>query len=255
MRLAITKGVSPAIGNCELTFMKRAPIDIDAARAQHRSYERALEDLGCRITRLDEDEEFPDSVFVEDIAVVLDEVAIITRPGAPSRRGEREAIESTLSPHRMVERIEAPGILDGGDVLVVGRSIYVGLSSRSNAEAASQLRIIVGRHGYSVFEVGVEGCLHLKSAATALSESSLLINPDWVDTDSFPGLDFVHVDPSEPEAANVIRLGDTVLFAAAFPRTGARLTSLGFDARPVDASELAKAEGALTCCSLIFVIS
>ena len=255
MRLAITRGVSPAIGDCELTFLEREPIDVGAARAQHRAYERVLEGLGCRVSRLEEDVAFPDSVFVEDIAVVLDEVAVITRPGAQSRRGERGAIEAALSPHRVVERIEAPGILDGGDVLVVGRSVYVGLSTRSNAEAADQLREIVSQHGYSVSEVEVGGCLHLKSAATALSEDSLLINPEWVDPGSFQGLDCVHVDPSEPEAANVVRVGDAVLFSAAFPRTGERLSSLGLDARPVDASELAKAEGALTCCSLIFEVA
>jgi dimethylargininase len=252
MLVAVTRGVSPDIGHCELTHLEREPIDIDVARTQHTLYERVLEDLGCRIEHLADEPDFPDSVFVEDIAVVLGELAVITRPGALSRRGERPSIERALSPHRRLAHIRAPGILDGGDVLVAGRSIHVGLSTRSNVEAVEQLRRIVADHGYEVFEVGFRGCLHLKSAATAVSNDTLLINPEWVDAGTFPGKTCIPVDPSEPNAANVVRVGDTVLFAAAFPRTGGRLAAAGFDVQPVEASELAKAEGALTCCSLLF---
>jgi len=252
MRIAITRGVSPAIGHCELTHLERSPIDLDVARAQHDLYERVLRDLGCLVEHLTEEPDFPDSVFVEDIAVVLDEVAIITRPGAESRRGERSSIERALEPHRRLVHIQAPGILDGGDVLVVQKDIYVGLSSRSDDEAVHQLRVIVADLGYTVTGVEVRGCLHLKSAVTAVSDDTLLINPDWIDAADLPGHAFIQVDPTEPNAANVVRVGDTVLFAADFPRTGERLSAAGFDALPVDASELAKAEGALTCCSLIF---
>ncbi len=254
MRVAITRGVSPAIGDCELTFLEREAIDVENARAQHSLYEEILEQLGCRVEHLDEEPDFPDSVFVEDIAVVLDEIAVITRPGALSRRGERASIERALAPHRPVRHIQAPGILDGGDVMVVAKSIYVGLSTRSNAEAARQLGALVSEHGYSVVEVGFSGCLHLKSAVTAVSDDTLLINPEWVDASAFPEQDCVPVDPAEPSAANVVRIGSTVLFAAEFPLTGQLLADLGYDARPVEASELAKAEGALTCCSLIFEV-
>ena len=254
MRVAITRGVSPAIGACELTLLEREAIDIDNARAQHSLYEGILEELGCRVEHLDEEPGFPDSVFVEDIAVVLDEIAVITRPGALSRRGERASIERTLAPHRPLKHIQAPGVLDGGDVLAVAKSIYVGLSTRSNAEAARQLGALVSEHGYSVVEVGFSGCLHLKSAVTAVSDDTLLINPEWVDASAFPEQDCIPVDPAEPSAANVVRIGSTVLFAAEFPRTGQRLSALGYDVLPVEASELAKAEGALTCCSLIFEV-
>ena len=254
MLVAVTRGVSPNIGHCELTHLEREPIDLDSATTQHSLYERMLHDLGCRVEHLDEEPDFPDSVFVEDIAVVLDESAVITRPGALSRRGERPSIEQALEPHRRLEHIRAPGILDGGDVLVVGRNIYVGLSTRSNAEAVQQLRALVAHEGHEVFEVGFRGCLHLKSAATAVSDDTLLVNPDWVDAGTFPDLACIPVDPTEPKAANVVRVGDTVLFAAAFPRTGERLSDAGFDVQPVEASELAKAEGALTCCSLLFEV-
>ena len=254
MLVAVTRGVSPNIGHCELTHLEREQIDVDVARAQHALYEQVLEDLGCRIEHLVGEPDFPDSVFVEDIAVVLDGLAVITRPGALSRRGERPSIEHALEPHRRLAHIRAPGILDGGDVLVAGRSIHVGLSTRSNADAVDQLQTIVADHGYQVFTAGFRGCLHLKSAATAVSDDTLLINPEWVDADSFPGKSCVPVDPSEPNAANVVRVGDTVLFAAAFPRTGGRLAAAGFDVQAVEASELAKAEGALTCCSLLFEV-
>ena len=254
MRVAITRGVSPTIGNCELTLLEREEIDVDTARAQHSLYEGLLEGLGCRVEHLAGDPGFPDSVFVEDIAVVLDEIAIITRPGALSRRGERLSIERTLAPYRPISHIQAPGILDGGDVLTVARSIYVGLSTRSNAEAVRQLRALVADHGYRVIETEFRGCLHLKSAVTTVSDDTLLINPEWVDASAFPEQDCIPLDPAEPRAANVVRIGSTVLFAAEFPRTGQRLSALGYDARPVEASELAKAEGALTCCSLIFEV-
>ena len=252
MRTALTRCVSPSIGQCELTHLERQPIDFEVALSQHKRYEQVLEDLGCRIERLGEESDFPDSVFVEDIAIVLDELAIITRPGAISRRGERESVERALGPHRRLEHIQAPAILDGGDVLVVGKDIYVGISSRSDSEAVDQVRAIVTDYGYDVGEVNVRGCLHLKSAVTALTEDTLIINPDWVVADHFPGRTCIQVDPSEPNAANILRVGDTILFAASFPRTGNRLASAGFEVRPVEASELAKAEGALTCCSLLF---
>ena len=254
MRVAITRGVSPAIGVCELTFLEREEIDVENARAQHSLYEEILEELGCRVEHLDEELDFPDSVFVEDIAIVLDEIAIITRPGALSRRGERPSIEQALSPHRSLKYIQAPAILDGGDVVVVANDIYVGISTRSNTEAVRQLRALVADHGYSVEEVEFNGCLHLKSAVTVVSNDTLLINPEWVDADAFPKQACISVDPAESNAANVVRIGSTILFAADFPRTGQRLSALGYDARPVVASELAKAEGALTCCSLIFEV-
>ena len=252
MPVAITREVSPAIGDCELTYLERTPIDVDVARAQHAAYEAALAALGCRVERLPAEPDLPDSVFVEDAAVVLDDVAILTRPGAESRRDERPTIERALAPYRDVVAIEAPGIVDGGDVLVSGSDVWIGLSSRSNRTAIDQFRGVLIGHGYRVHTATVNGCLHLKSAVTAASDDLLIVNPDWVDVTQFVDHRCIAVDPSEPGAANVVRVGDTVLAASAFPRTAERLTHSGLDVHLVDASELAKAEGALTCCSLIF---
>ncbi len=252
MPVAITREVSPAIGDCELTHLERTPIDVDVARAQHAAYEAALTALGCWIERLPAEPDLPDSVFVEDVAVVLDEVAILTRPGAESRRGERSTIERALAPHRDVVAIEAPGIVDGGDVLVSGRDVWIGLSTRSNRHAVDQFRAAVADHGYRVHAATVTGCLHLKSAVTAAGDGLLVANPDLVDVDQFGDHRCIAVDPTEPGAANVVRVGDSVLAAAAFPRTAERLSDAGLDVHLVDASELARAEGALTCCSLLF---
>ncbi len=251
MPVAITREVSPAIGDCELTHLERTPIDVDVARAQHAAYEAALADLGCRVERLPAEPDLPDSVFVEDTAVVFDEVAVLTRPGAESRRGERSTIAAALAPHRDVVAIEAPGTVDGGDVLVSGRDVWIGLTSRSDHHAVDQFRAAVADHGYRVHAATVTGCLHLKSAVTVAGDGLLVANPDWVDVDQFTDHRCIAVDPSEPGAANVVRIGDSVLAAAAFPRTAERLADAGLDVRLVDASELARAEGALTCCSLL----
>lgn len=248
---AIVRDVSPAIERCELTHLERATIDLDVARAQHDRYVQALAALGCSIARLPEDANQPDSVFVEDTAVVLDEVAVITRPGAVSRREETAAVEQVLRRYREIRRIEAPGTLDGGDVLRVGRTFFVGMSGRSNRDGLEQLQEIVAPIGYSVVPVIVRGCLHLKSAVTEVAPETLLVNPAWLPEDSFREFERVEIDPSEPFAANALRIGNTVVHAAAFPRTRDRLAARGIDICPVDMSELAKAEGAVTCCSLI----
>jgi dimethylargininase len=255
MLIAVTRGVSPAIADCELTHLERTPIDVDTAREQHTAYEAALTDLGCRIERLPVEPGLPDSVFVEDVAVVLDEVAVITRPGAESRRDERSSIERTLAPYRLLARITSPGILDGGDVLVAGRDVHIGITSRSDLAAIDQFRTIVGDHGYRVHGTAVRGCLHLKSAVTALDDDTLVLNPDRVDVGDLGDRRCISVDPSEPDAANVVRVGGTVLVAAAFPHTAERISAAGFAVRTVEVSELAKAEGALTCCSLLFEVS
>ena len=252
MLVALTRGVSPAIDRCELTHLDREPIEFERAREQHREYERCLEDLGFRVERLSAEPDFPDSVFVEDIALVLAEIAIITRPGAASRRGERPSVATTLEPYRDLASIRSPGVLDGGDVLTVGKQIYVGLSTRSNSESVRQLRDIVSGFGYSVTDVEFRNCLHLKSAVTQVAGDALLLNPGWVDGRAFEGLRSIEVDSSEPSAANVLLTGESVLVAAEHPKTAARLESEGFEVRTVEASELAKAEGGLTCCSLLF---
>jgi dimethylargininase len=252
MRIAITRAVSPGIGKCQLTHVERAGIDVAVASAQHREYERCLSALGCKVRTLPADPDLPDSVFVEDAAVVLDEVAVIARPGAESRRAETGTVAGALRPHRALAAIGGPGTLDGGDVLVVGRTVYVGLSGRTNANGFEQFRGIVEPLGYAVSPVPVTGCLHLKSAVTRVAPDRLLINRRWIDPENFRGLSLLDVDPAEPFAANALLVGETVVFPAAFPRTRGAMERTGIRVTAVDVSEIAKAEGGVTCCSLIF---
>src|SRR5688500_1056008 len=249
--LAITRGISPAFARCELTHLAREPIDLERARRQHAAYEAALRELGFRVEALPPLPEHPDCVFVEDVAVVLDEVAVIARPGAESRRGEESAVADALAPHRPLVRVEAPGTLDGGDVLRLGRRVFVGRTPRSNDEGRRQLGALLAPYGYEVVEVEVRGCLHLKSAVTAIGEGAVLMQSSWIDTAPFADLERVEVDAEEPHAANVLRIGDTVVMPAAFPRTAVRLASRGLYVRALEVDELAKAEGAVTCCSVL----
>ena len=250
--IALTRELSPSIAHCELTHLVREPIDVDRAREQHRSYEDALASLGCSIQRVPGGEGLPDAVFIEDTAIVLPELAIIARPGAASRRPEVHAVASALTPFRDLVHIGAPGTLDGGDVLVVGTHVFVGRSSRTNASGIEQLRYALEPIGYRITSVETTACLHLKSAACALNAGTVLINPQWVPLDVFQSLEVVEIDPSESHAANVVSLGrGPVVAADAFPRTCARLESRGFEVVRINVSELAKAEGALTCCSLL----
>jgi N-Dimethylarginine dimethylaminohydrolase len=252
MWIAVTREVSPALGDCELSYVSREPIDVARAGVQHRDYQRALEILGCRLLTLPAEPGLPDSVFVEDVAIVLDEVAVLTRPGALSRRPEVASVAELLRDYRPVLAIAAPGTLDGGDVLRVGRTLYVGESARSNAAGIAQLRELLAGHGYAVQAVPTHGCLHLKSAVTQLGDDTLLLQPEWVDRDRFAGFKIIEVDPAEPHAANVLRIGDALVMPASFPRTRQRLLDAGFQVMAVDVSELQKAEGAVTCCSLVF---
>lgn len=252
MLIALTRAISPRMADCELTHLERTPIDVARAEAQHEAYERALESLGCQVRRIDPLPEFPDSVFVEDTAVVLDEVALITRPGAESRRGETPSVEAALAPYRRLLRIEAPGILDGGDVLRMGRRIHVGLTGRSNLAAVEQMRTLLAPFDYEVTGVQVTGCLHLKTAVTQVDENTVLLNPAWVDRNALGGVEAIEVHPEEPMGANVLRVGEHLVYPEAFPRTRERLAARGHQPVTLDVSEVARAEGALTCCSLIF---
>lgn len=252
MLKAITREVSPGIANCELTYLVRAEIRLDLARAQHRAYCRALAKAGCEVIELPPDPDLPDSVFVEDAAVVLDELAVVTRPGVASRRPETVPLARILAQERVVVRIEDPGTLEGGDVLRVGTTLYVGQSGRTNPEGIRQLQVLTARFGYVVRPVTVQNCLHLKSAVSQVSPEALLINPDWVPGASFAGVGLISVDPREQYGANALWLGGAVLYPASFPRTRERLEAHGIPTRVLDVSELQKAEGALTCCSLIF---
>ncbi|HVX85589.1 MAG TPA: arginine deiminase family protein [Phycisphaerae bacterium] len=252
MLVALTREVSGRIGACELTHLTRQPIDVHRARSQHAAYERTLENLRVRVERVGGGEDFPDGVFIEDTAVVVDEMAVITRPGAPARRGETECVAEMLGRSRTLVRLAEPAMLDGGDVLCIGKRVWVGQSARSNVEGIRQLAAALGRCGYRVEGAGVRGCLHLKSAVTAVGEELLVMNPAWVNRRAFAGLEVVEVDPAEAMAANALRVGQAVLFPEHFPGTAERLERRGVRVIRVACDELAKAEGALTCCSLLF---
>lgn len=250
---ALTRAVSSSLTDCVLTHVPRTPIDLERARRQHHEYEQALVRLGCRIHRLDEAPALPDAVFVEDVAVVLDELAIMTHPGATTRRLEVESVAAVLRDYRPLARLSGPGTVDGGDVLRIGRTLYVGLGGRTSAAGASQLADAVRASGYEVRTVEVRDALHLKTAVTDVGDGLLVMNPDWLDAGPFAGFDQIHVAPGEPFAANALRVGGRVIYPTAFPRTRDRLARRGVELLEVDVSELAKAEGGVTCCSLLFV--
>jgi len=249
--IALTRAVSPALFDCELTHLERSAIEVRRAMEQHAAYERALEALGWGVRQLPAGECLPDCVFIEDTAVVFDEVAVLTRPGAFSRRPEVPVVAEALAGLRPLQRIEGSATLDGGDVLVAGRTVFVGRSSRTNTEGIEQLRAIVAPFGYMVKSIGVRGCLHLKSAVTALDQETLLVNPSWIALEDFAGFEHVTIDPSEAFAANVLNAGTALVCAAGFPKTERILQSRGYRVEAVDVSELQKAEGAVTCCSLL----
>jgi dimethylargininase len=251
MAIAITREVSPRCNECEITHIERTPIDLDIARAQHHGYVNALKKLGCTVVELPAEADLPDSVFVEDTAFILPEVAVITRPGADSRKPETESIIRALLPYSQLIHVREPATLDGGDVLVLGKNIYIGQSTRSNREAIEQLNASLGTYGYTVTGIELQDCLHLKSAVTRVDDQTLLVNKNWVGIDSFGDFDRIEIDSSEPFAANCLAIGESIIFPTAFPRTRAKLEEKGRQVLAIDVSELAKAEGAVTCCSLI----
>ncbi|MBZ5528126.1 MAG: dimethylargininase [Acidobacteriia bacterium] len=252
MLTAITRQVSPALTKCELTFVERRPIDLEKARAQHRGYEELLEELGARVISLPAEPELPDSMFVEDPALVLDELAVIFPLGTESRRPEAVSLAAALAKYRKLEYVKSPGSMEGGDLLRVGRRIFAGLSSRTNEEGVRQLAALLGPYGYEVSGVAVTGCLHLKSAVTLLGGKTLLANRGWFESGIFSGFAWVDVDPGEAHAGNALAIGGKVIFPASFPRTRARIEAAGFSVAPLDIGELQKAESGLTCSSLIF---
>ena len=251
MTVAITRRISPRFNECEITHIERTPIDMDVARTQHDAYVHTLAELGCQVVELAEEPDLPDSVFVEDTAFILPEVAVITRPGADSRKPEIETIIPALSQYRALLHVAEPASVDGGDVLVLGKQIFIGMSTRSNMAAVDQLNELLDTYGYTVHAVEMTDCLHLKTGVTRVDDKTLLINKNWVDPTYFPGFDLIEVDASEPFAANCLPVRGKIIYPTTFPKTRARLEAKGFVIAPVDLSELAKAEGAVTCCSLI----
>lgn len=258
---AITRDVSPSINECELSFHRRQRIDVPKAIAQHEAYRDCLAELGARIVSLAAEPGLPDAVFVEDAAVVLDEIAVIAHMGAASRRPEIASLAEALAGYRPLKFMTAPATLDGGDVLRIGRSLFVGLSRRTNRQGVEQLSDLVRPHGYQVKPVEVTGCLHLKSACSYVGNDTILVNRSWIDIEPLRGFEVLDVPEEEPAAANALLINKVVLMPgveqdgqtrAAFPKTCARLEERGLRVRTVDVSELQKAEAGVTCCSVIF---
>lgn len=251
MLTAVVRPPSAALTRCELTYLERDPIDIARAVQQHAAYVRCLRDLGASIIELPTAPDLPDATFVEDTAVVTDECAVLTRPGAASRRAEVGTVAETLRPYRPLLRIEPPGILDGGDVLRIGRRVFVGVGGRTNAAGAAQLRRHLAPFGYDVIPTRFQGCLHLKTACTWLGGTELLANTGWVDTEQFAGCRITAVPDDEPFAANVLLAGDELLMPAGFPQTQSLVERIGRTVRTVDISEPQKAEAGVTCLSIL----
>jgi dimethylargininase len=251
-KIALTRAVPSSLAACELTFLPRAPIDAARAREQHAGYRRLLTDCGAAVIELPADESAPDCCFVEDTTVVVDELAVQTPVGAVSRRGEAAAVGRALGPHRRIVSLPLPATLDGGDVLRMGRRVFVGLSTRTNALGVTGLKQVLAPLGYDVVPVEVRESLHLKSGVTALDDETVLANTAWFDTAPFDGLRILPVHPEEPFAANILRLGRVLCAHAGFPRTLERVDTWGGDVRTVDISELLKAEAGMTCLSLVF---
>ena len=254
MRIAVTRGVSPNIERCELTHLEPEAVDVALAQEQHSRYQKCLTELGCVVQSLPAERDLPDSVFVEDTAVVVEEIALLTRPGAESRRPEIPSIAAVLGPYRRLAHVVEPGTVDGGDVLVLDRDVFVGLSGRTNQEGLRQIQAVLEPVGYAVTAVPVKGCLHLKSAVGRVAPDTLLINRRWVDATAFGAVKFIDVHPAEPRAAGALLIADTVVYPARFKRTLGRLSRAGIPIATVEISELAKAEAGVTCCSLVFEV-
>lgn len=247
---ALIRRPSTQMEGGERTHLGRSAIDPDLARQQHEAYAAALEAAGLRVDVLEADDSLADCAFVEDMAVILPEASVLLRPGAASRRGEQAAVAAALPDDRPVLTLPA-GRMDGGDVLVVSRTVYVGQSTRTDADGLAALAVLIQPFGYRVEGVPVPGALHLKTAVTALNEETLLLNPYWIDEAAYSAFRCLHVDPSEPFGANTLTLAGRTLIQAATPLTQAILEASGFLTHALDISEFAKAEAGLTCLSLI----
>jgi dimethylargininase len=252
--VALVRQPSASLAECELSYLQRTPIDLKRAREQHAGYCAALRAAGAEVHVLPALDHLPDAVFVEDTAVVVDEVAVLGAPGVASRAGEVETIAAALGAYRPVLRLDGMGAtLEGGDVLRIGRTLYVGRSRRTNDSAIQAL----GRHldplGYRVSPLPVEGCLHLKTGCSYAGAGVVVVNPRWVDARLLEGegLTVVAVAPSEPWAANVLKAGDTLLVSTGQRTTAARLREVGLDPVEIEISEFQKAEAGLTCLSLL----
>ena len=252
MFTALTRAVSSRINECELTFIERQAIDVERAVRQHRSYQQLLRSLGLNVVELPADDRCPDCCFIEDTALVLDELAIATRPGSDARRAEVAGVLPIIAKHRKIVHVEAPATLEAGDVLRIGRNLFIGVTSRTNREGIDIVREHAAPHGYKVHAVEVPGALHLKSVCTALNERTILADSSRVNIEPFAGYELIEVPPEEWMAANALLANGTVCMHEGFHQTFALLRERKIRVRTVDISEFLKAEAGLTCLSIIF---
>ena len=255
MLTACTRAVSPRISECELTFIDRQPINFERAVQQHQQYEEMLRSLGVGVLQIPADDQCPDSCFLEHTALVLDEIAVLTRPGSDARRAEVTGVAPAIRNHREIVQIEAPATFEGGDVLRIGRDLFVGVTTRTTSEGIEALRKHVEPFGYRVHPVIVPGALHLKSVCTALDEHTILADATRVDLSPFSRYEVVQVPAEEWMAANVLLVNGNVCLHSGFRNTIGLLQQRGIEVRMVDISEFLKAEAGLTCMSLIFEIA
>jgi dimethylargininase len=249
---AIVRKISRSLANCELCHLARGPINPALAQKQHDGYVRALQAHGVEVFQLPEEPELPDAAFVEDTAIILDEIAIICRPARRSRCPEIGSIAKFVETIRKNYAIQEPGTLEGGDVLSIGKYLFVGLSTRTNRDGVVQLEQTVRPFGYRVIPVAIKDCLHLKTGVTAVNEETLLANPEWIEISAFRGFKVIPVPEQEPWGANTLSVGAKTLVAAAAPQTIETLANKGCDVQAVDISEIQKAEAGLTCLSVLF---
>jgi dimethylargininase len=251
--VAITRPTGRELRDCELTHIDRTPIDVERAIAQHSDYLDVLQSLGVKIVELPRLSDHPDAVFVEDTALVLPEVAVLLRPGAMARQGEVPSMAAALATYRSCLSMEEPATLDGGDVIVFGRRVLVGQTTRSNLSGIATLAELLSPFGYAVEAVPVRGVLHLKSAATVVNDETLIVLSPCVDLTGL-GAKLLEAHPDEPQGANVVRVGGTLLADASATRTVAMLRSHVDNVVEVHVDEFAKAEGAISCKSVIFEV-
>lgn len=252
MSKAFVHSVSPKINQCELTYIDSKPVDYTQAVRQHDAYCKLIQKCGAEVIHLSGNVEYPDSVFIEDTAVVFNEIAVLAKMGVSSRRDEVAGVEPELAKYRQIAKIESPATFEGGDVVQIGHSVFVGLSGRTNEAGFEALKFILQRYDYEVIPIEIKECLHLKSACTAISNRSLLVNPNWVDISPFADFNLITVAEEEPGAANAIRVNDTVCVHAGYPKTIQMLEELDFNVETVDISEFIKCEGGLSCLSIRF---
>lgn len=249
--IALTRRPASSLVNCEVGYVPREAIDLPSAFRQHAAYCQALRQMGAEVEVLPPEEAFPDSVFIEDNAIILDELAVVTSMGTPSRQGEPALLLPVLARHRPLVTISPPATIEGGDVLRMGKRLYVGVSTRTNRAGVEALRAIVEPLGYVVTPVMTRVCLHLKTACTFLDNETLLVNPAWLDADALGSFRLLHVPVEEPFGANVLHLPGGVLIQASSPLTRDLIEAQGHAASCVELGEFSKADAGPTCMSLL----